>query len=75
MSSSNSTARLCFRASLSKSGTTIAGTPIYDFSARLRENSREQRIKEIERENVLLARVLAETRTEIVRLRRLLAAS
>jgi hypothetical protein len=74
VSSSNSVAGLSFRTPLSKTGTATAGTAIYDFSARLKENSREQRFKEIENENVLLARVLAETRTEIVRLRKVLAA-
>jgi hypothetical protein len=75
MSSSNGVARLSFRTPLSKAGTATAGTAIYDFSARLRENSREQWIKEIEHENELLKRVLAETRTEIVRLRKVLAVS
>jgi hypothetical protein len=74
MSSSKGAARLSFRAPLSKTGTEVTAA-VYDFSERLRENCREQRIKEIEHENVLLKRVLAETQTEIVRLRKVLAAS
>ena len=54
-----------FAGSKRKSGT------IYDFSSRLTE-SRRKRMINLEYENALLTRILAETETELARLRRLI---
>jgi hypothetical protein len=47
---------------------------VYDFGVRQTESSRQRRIKALEHENEVLTRAVSETRTEIVRLRKLLAA-
>jgi hypothetical protein len=48
---------------------------VYDFPARLEKSRRHRRARDLSHENVLLARFLSETQSEIARLRRLLAKS
>jgi hypothetical protein len=50
------------------------GAKIYDFSVRQTESIRHRRIRILEHENRLLTRVVSATRSEILRLRKLLAA-
>jgi hypothetical protein len=45
---------------------------VYDFGVRKTENIRGSRIRVLEHENALLTRVVSDTRTEILRLRKLL---
>jgi hypothetical protein len=51
-----------------------AGAKVYDFHMRQTESRRHRRMRALEQENALLARVLSETRNEIVRLREVLSA-
>jgi hypothetical protein len=51
-----------------------ASAKVYDFALRQTEASRVRQIAVLERENALLSLVLSETRNEIARLRKLLAA-
>lgn len=46
---------------------------VYDFGARRMESSRLRRIRALEQENALLARMVSEIGIEMVRLRKLLA--
>ncbi len=46
---------------------------VYDFHARLEKSRRYRKARDLNHENVLLARFLSETQSEIARLRRLLA--
>jgi hypothetical protein len=62
-----------FRSSYFDIWSAYRGATVYDISSRLRESQRERRIKDLAHENELLARVLKETRSELVRLRQLLA--
>ncbi len=52
-----------------------ASATVYDFRARLEKSGRHRRARDLHHENVLLARFLTETQSEIARLRRLLAKS
>jgi hypothetical protein len=51
-----------------------ASAKVYDFHMRQTESRRHRRMRALEQENALLARVLSETRDEIVRLRKMLSA-
>jgi hypothetical protein len=51
-----------------------ASAKVYDFRMRQAENRRQRRIRGLEHENALLARVLSETSSEIARLRKSLTA-
>jgi hypothetical protein len=50
-----------------------ASAKVYDFYLRETETRRRRRMRTLEQENALLARVLSETRDEIVRLRKVLS--
>jgi hypothetical protein len=52
-----------------------AGATVYDFRARLEKSRGHRQARDLSQENVLLARFLVETQSEIARLRRLLAKS
>ena len=52
-----------------------ASAKIYEFTVRQTESRGHRRVKALERENIMLMRVLSETRTEIARLRELLTTS
>lgn len=51
-----------------------ASAKVYDIHMRQTESRRHHRIRALEQENALLARVLSETKNEIVRLRKVLSA-
>ena len=51
-----------------------AGAKVYDLDMRQTESRRLRRMRALEQENALLARVLSETRNEMVRLRKVLSA-
>ncbi len=59
----------------SESAPPKARANVYDFGARQTESNRIRRIKALERENALLARMVSEIGIEMVRLRSLLAGS
>jgi hypothetical protein len=51
-----------------------ASAEVFDFHMRQTESRRHRHMRALEQENALLARVLSETRKEIVRLRKVLSA-
>jgi hypothetical protein len=51
-----------------------ASAKVYDLDMRQTESHRHRRMRDLEQENALLARVLSETRNEMVRLRKVLSA-
>jgi hypothetical protein len=65
----------CVERVYSEAAAPKASAKVYDFGMRQKENRRHRRIKTLEQENDLLARVLFETSSEIARLRKLLTAS
>jgi hypothetical protein len=68
---SNNTAR----SSLARMSASDASAMVYDFSETLKESQRRRRVKDLEKENAVLARVISETSTEVARLKKLLAGS
>lgn len=57
-----------------EAGAPEAGANVYDFHMRQTERRRHRRMKALEQENALLARVLSETTNEMARLRKVLSA-
>lgn len=64
----------CVKLSYLEPAVPKTGVKVYDLAVRQTESRRQRRIRALEHENALLMRVLSETRTEIVRLRKFLAA-
>jgi hypothetical protein len=52
-----------------------ASATVHDLRAQLEKSRHRSRARELDHENALLARLVSETQSEIVRLRRLLAKS